>query len=79
MALFTTALGLYGGVLWSGELRGFVVHEMKVARCILYSVVSPVASPVALTGSGYCGVSSLQGAGVTLWAVPVVKLHLKPV
>jgi hypothetical protein len=28
MALFTTALGLYGGVLWSGELQGFIVHEM---------------------------------------------------
>jgi hypothetical protein len=28
MALFTTALGLYGGVLWSGELQGFITHEM---------------------------------------------------
>jgi hypothetical protein len=28
MALFTTALGLYGGVLWSCELQGFIVHEM---------------------------------------------------
>jgi hypothetical protein len=28
MALFTTALGLYGGVLWSGELQGFIIHEM---------------------------------------------------
>jgi hypothetical protein len=27
MALFTTALGLYGGVLWSGELQGFIAHE----------------------------------------------------
>jgi hypothetical protein len=27
MALFTTALGLYGGVLlWSGELQGFIAH-----------------------------------------------------
>jgi hypothetical protein len=28
MALFTTALGLYGGVdgvLWSGELQGFII------------------------------------------------------
>jgi hypothetical protein len=24
MALFTTALDLYGGVLWSGELQGFI-------------------------------------------------------
>jgi hypothetical protein len=30
MALFTTALalGLYGGVLWCGELQGFIIHEM---------------------------------------------------
>jgi hypothetical protein len=27
MAIFTTALGLYGGVLWSGELQGFIIHE----------------------------------------------------
>jgi hypothetical protein len=27
MALFTTALNLYGGVLWSGELQGFIAHE----------------------------------------------------
>jgi hypothetical protein len=26
--LFTTALGLYGGVLWSDELQGSIVHEM---------------------------------------------------
>jgi hypothetical protein len=28
MALFTTTSGLYGGVLWSGELQGFILHEM---------------------------------------------------
>jgi hypothetical protein len=28
MAPFSTALGLYGGVLWwSGELQGFIAHE----------------------------------------------------
>jgi hypothetical protein len=27
MVLFTTALGLYGGVLWSGGLQRFIVHE----------------------------------------------------
>jgi hypothetical protein len=32
MALFTTALGLYGGVLWSGELQGFIIHEMIPTR-----------------------------------------------
>ena len=31
MALFSTALGLYGGVLWSGELQGFILHEMMPA------------------------------------------------
>jgi hypothetical protein len=31
MALFTTALGLYGGVLWSGELQGLIAHEMMPA------------------------------------------------
>jgi hypothetical protein len=28
MALFTTALGLYGGVLWGGEFQGFIIHEI---------------------------------------------------
>jgi hypothetical protein len=28
MAPFTTTLDLYGGVLWSGELQGFIVHEV---------------------------------------------------
>jgi hypothetical protein len=28
MALFTTALDLYGGVLWSGELQGFIIQQM---------------------------------------------------
>jgi hypothetical protein len=27
MALFTTALNLYGGALWSGELQGFIIRE----------------------------------------------------
>jgi hypothetical protein len=27
MAFFTTTLGLYGGVLWSGELQGFIIRE----------------------------------------------------
>jgi hypothetical protein len=27
MALFTTTLDLYGGVLWGGELQGFIIHE----------------------------------------------------
>jgi hypothetical protein len=32
MALFTTTLGLYGGVLWSGELQGFIVHQMMPTK-----------------------------------------------
>jgi hypothetical protein len=28
VVLFTTALGLYGGVLWSGEFQGFIIHEL---------------------------------------------------
>jgi hypothetical protein len=28
VVFFTTALGLYGGVLWSGELQRFIIHEM---------------------------------------------------
>jgi hypothetical protein len=40
MALFTTALDLYGGVLWSGggELQGFITHQMMpiyVGGCAL--------------------------------------------
>jgi hypothetical protein len=31
MALFTTALDLYGGVLWSGELQGFIIQQMMPA------------------------------------------------
>jgi hypothetical protein len=31
VALFTTALALYGGVLWSGELQGPIAHEMMPA------------------------------------------------
>jgi hypothetical protein len=28
MELFTTTLDLYGGVLWSGELQGFIIQQM---------------------------------------------------
>jgi hypothetical protein len=27
MAPFTAALDLHSGVLWSGELQGFIIHE----------------------------------------------------
>jgi hypothetical protein len=30
VVLFTTALGPYGGVLWSGVFQGFIVHELVV-------------------------------------------------
>jgi hypothetical protein len=32
MALFTTALGLNGGVLWSGELQGLTIHEIEIGN-----------------------------------------------
>jgi hypothetical protein len=35
MALFTTTLDLYGGVLWSGELQGFIIHQMMPTRGLL--------------------------------------------
>jgi hypothetical protein len=28
VVLFTTALGLYGGVLWSGVFQGLIIHEL---------------------------------------------------
>jgi hypothetical protein len=30
MTRFTTALALYGGLLWSGELQGFIIHKMML-------------------------------------------------
>jgi hypothetical protein len=39
MALFTTALGLYDGVLRSGELQGFIIHERVPTGGL--SVVAP--------------------------------------
>jgi hypothetical protein len=41
MALFTTALGLYGGVLWSGELHGLIIHQMMPTT----SYQQPVPAP----------------------------------
>jgi hypothetical protein len=35
MALLTTALNLHGVVLWSGELQGFILHEMMRNRAQL--------------------------------------------
>jgi hypothetical protein len=52
MALFTTALGLYGGVLWSGELQGFILHEVMPTMCHVH--VSHVKCgwwPVAVASS----------------------------
>jgi hypothetical protein len=49
MALFTTALGLYGGVLWSGELEGFIIHQMMPnAR----GSPRPPGSPLPTRGGG---------------------------
>jgi hypothetical protein len=35
MAFFTTALGLYGGVLWSGELQGVIKRERVPSEALL--------------------------------------------
>jgi hypothetical protein len=47
MALFTTALGLYGGVLWSGELQGFIIHEMmpnhRAHTCLLFGLTQHIS------------------------------------
>jgi hypothetical protein len=36
MAFFTTALDLYGGVLWSGELQGFIIRERVPTLALAY-------------------------------------------
>jgi hypothetical protein len=38
MALFTTTSGLYGGVLWSGELQGCTAHEI-MKQCLMPSAI----------------------------------------
>jgi hypothetical protein len=51
MALFTTALGLYGGVLWSGELQlqGFIAHEtVPAVAAQLHDVTRPAPAPSSL-------------------------------
>ena len=49
MALFTAALGLYGGVLWCGELQGFIIHEMMPNPMFSY-ILQLTAWPVASNG-----------------------------
>jgi hypothetical protein len=39
MALFTTTLGLYGGVLWSGELQGFIIHDETAPTAVIMLVL----------------------------------------
>ena len=41
MALFTTTLDLYGGVLWSGELQGFIIHEMMPTEALPTKAITP--------------------------------------
>jgi hypothetical protein len=47
--LFTTALGLYGGVLWSGELQGFIIHKMMPGLASYWLLAILVAG----TGTSY--------------------------
>jgi hypothetical protein len=55
MALFTTALGLYGGVLWSDELRGFIIHE---------TVPTPGSRPCGMCYAVRSAFSRWGGVGV---------------
>jgi hypothetical protein len=48
MPPFTTALGPYGGVLWSGELQGFILHEMAPT----YLHLHPTPHLHSLAGGG---------------------------
>jgi hypothetical protein len=69
MALFTTALGIYGGVLWSDELQGFVIHEV---------VPTPTTPPASHTATGApptslvdCRFLGLGRAAATAPSLPV--------
>jgi hypothetical protein len=57
--IFTTALGLYGGVLWSGELQGFIVHEMMPSTSQQPAAgttsTQAASSKKAACSSGWCG------------------------
>jgi hypothetical protein len=43
MELFTTTLDLYGGVLWSGELQGFIIQQMMPTAGLWVPLPLPVA------------------------------------
>jgi hypothetical protein len=55
MALFTTALGLYGGVLWSGELQGPILHEMGPSSASASSSAPIMGAPAAAAAPGRAG------------------------
>jgi hypothetical protein len=46
---YLAALGLYGGVLWCGELQGFIIHEMMPNPMFSY-ILQLTAWPVASNG-----------------------------
>jgi hypothetical protein len=54
MALSTTALGLYGGVLRSGELQGFMKHQMMPTVCC--GLICGQLAKLAAGGGMVCGV-----------------------
>jgi hypothetical protein len=58
MALFTTTLGLYGGVLWGGELQGFIIHAMMPAfiAFAFFASAAPASLPLPhpLFGAVWC-------------------------
>jgi hypothetical protein len=49
MALFPTALDIYSGVLWGGELQGFVIHGMMPALVLPRALWSRGGSEVRRT------------------------------
>jgi hypothetical protein len=72
MALFTTALGLYGGVLWSGELQGFIAHEMMpspgACACAGSRLLLANTKHTALPSTGDRPVSTASGpVAVARW------------
>jgi hypothetical protein len=68
MALFTTTLGLYGGVLWSGEVQGFIVDEMMPSISIsgLISAIRDWRLAIRLAIGGIGAAGSGWGGGSQL-------------
>jgi hypothetical protein len=55
MVLFTTTLGLYGGVVWSGEFQGFIVHELVPSTAQSRAAKSPPSVMPCSATPGFLG------------------------